>query len=60
LIILVVKIVKDSLFDSRQLKMLQDEMHNILGQKINIDIQFVDEILLTKTGKFRVTVPNIK
>jgi phenylacetate-CoA ligase len=56
---LAIKIVKNGLSDNGQLNFLQDEIKRVLGQRMNIDIQFVDEIPLTKSGKFRVTISNI-
>ena len=56
---LVIKIIKNGSFNNGRLKFLQDEARNVLGQNINIDIQFVDEIPLTATGKFRVTISEI-
>ena len=56
---IIIKIVKDDLFDNRRLEFVQHEIRNVLGQNINIDIQFVDEIPLTATGKFRVTISEI-
>ena len=56
---LIIKIVRNGLFNNGRLKFLQDEVRNVLGQNINIDIQFVNEILLTRTGKFRVTVSEL-
>jgi len=57
---LVVKIVRSGSFQQSRLEFLQDEIRKVVGQSIRMDLQFVDEIPLTKTGKFRVTVSNIK
>lgn len=56
---LLIKIVRNGSFDNGRLRFLQDEIYKVLGRNINIDIQFVNDIQLSKTGKFRVTVSEL-
>ena len=56
----VIKIVRSRQLEQSRLKFLQDEIRKVTGSQITFDIQFLDQIPLTKTGKLRVTISNIK
>ena len=57
---LIIKIVSNGSFDNSRLKFLQDEIRKVLGLHMSVDIQFTEKIPLTMTGKFRVTISNIR
>ncbi|VAX34859.1 FIG00929056: hypothetical protein [hydrothermal vent metagenome] len=55
-----IKIIKDDkLFNDADFKFMKNEIIKVMGEGIEIDFDFVDDIPLTKTGKFRVTISNI-
>ena len=55
-----IKIVKNDQFDNGDLNMLKVEIVKIMGNAIKITFNFVNDIPLTKTGKYRVTISRIK
>ncbi len=56
---LIVKIVKSKDFPQQKLNYLEDVIRRIMGDEISIDFQLVDEIPLTRSGKFRVVVSEV-
>jgi phenylacetate-CoA ligase len=56
---IIVKIVKDVNYRDDDLKRLDEELRNRLGENINIDYDFVDDIPRTKAGKLRFVISNI-
>jgi len=58
--VLIVKIIKDTNFDHSQLSSMREEIVKVVGNSVQVVFEFVDNIPLTQTGKFRVTISNIK
>jgi phenylacetate-CoA ligase len=56
---IIVKIVKDENFCDDDFKKLNKELINRLGENIDIDYDFVDDIPRTKAGKFRFVISQI-
>ena len=56
---LIIKIVPNGQFEGDPLQRFKDEIVKVVGPTTQLDIQFVDDIPLTATGKFRVTVSNV-
>jgi phenylacetate-CoA ligase len=56
---LVIKIVPSGDFAGQPLKRFKEEIANVVGEQTTLDVQFVDEIPLTATGKQRVTISNV-
>lgn len=56
---LVIKVVQEGEFAGPPLKRFRDEVKQVVGDDVTLDIQIVDEIPLTATGKRRVTVSNV-
>lgn len=54
-----VRIIKNSKFSEAESQFMQNEIFKTMGQGIKIDYVFVDDIPLTKTGKFRVTISKL-
>lgn len=54
-----IKIVKNASFTNAELRFMQDEVARVLGPRTRIDYAFVEDIPLTKTGKYRVTISAI-
>ena len=54
-----VKIVKRDSFSEKDFNLLKKEIFKVMGKGININFLFVDDIPLTKTGKFRVVVSKV-
>ncbi len=57
---LTIKIIKTDHFKNLDFQFMNNQIHKIMGQHVKVNYEFVTEIPLTKTGKFRVTVCNIK
>ena len=55
-----VKVIKNSAFRDAEFRFMQDEVAKTVGMGMKVDYVFVNDIPLTKTGKFRVTVSAIK
>ena len=55
-----IKIVKDEGYTEKDSKEFLKALRSTLGPKINIKFEFVDEIPLTKTGKFRFVISEIE
>ncbi|MEW6074716.1 MAG: phenylacetate--CoA ligase family protein [Candidatus Omnitrophota bacterium] len=53
------KIIREKQISDKRIDFIKDEVGKILGKKVSVKIEFVDNIPLTKTGKYRVTVSNI-
>jgi phenylacetate-CoA ligase len=51
---LCIKIVKKNDISESNLNLMKEEIFKVMGNKINVNFNFVDEIPLTTTGKFRV------
>jgi phenylacetate-CoA ligase len=56
---LVIKIEQESEFSGPPLERFKDEIQKVVGASITLDVQFVDEIPLTATGKYRVTISKL-
>lgn len=56
---LLIKIVKRVEFSKDKFELLRNEVLKVLGTNISVDFQFVEDIPLTTTGKFRVVVSTI-
>lgn len=54
-----IRIVKLKEFSDRKLDYMKKEILKIMGVNIKIDLQFVKDIDLSKTGKFRVVVSKV-
>lgn len=54
-----IRIVKAGDINERGFNMMKNEIYKVLGETIKVDFQFVDNIPLTQSGKFRVTVSKI-
>jgi len=57
---LMIKIVRTPDLKESDFETMKKEIFKIMGTKIQIDFQFVADIPLTQTGKYRVTVSNLK
>lgn len=55
-----VKVVKNDKFSESEFNFMRSEISKVVGVMVNVDFVFVDNIPLTKTGKFRVTISDIK
>ena len=56
---LVIKVVPSREFTGAPLEQFKREITGVIGNGIQLDIQMVDEIPLTATGKYRVTISNV-
>jgi phenylacetate-CoA ligase len=56
---LLIKIVEAEDFKGASLDRFKEEVENVVGKDIRFDIEFVDQIPVTATGKSRVTVSNV-
>jgi phenylacetate-CoA ligase len=57
---IVVKIVEQSTISEEKVAFLRQQIQNVVGPEVNITFDFVDDIPLNATGKFRVTISEIK
>lgn len=53
---LAVRVVRGDAFDESALAYIRDETAKVLGTGVQVDVEFVDAIPLTPTGKRRVTI----
>ena len=58
--VLQVKIVKDENFDTKQEKSFIKELRDRFGEKIKLNLDYVDDIPREKSGKYRIIKNNIK
>jgi phenylacetate-CoA ligase len=56
---LVIKVVPSREFTGTPLEQFKGEITGVIGNGLELDIQMVDEIPLTATGKYRVTISNV-
>ena len=56
---LLIKIVQAQDFKGASLDRFKEEVENVVGKGIRFDIEFVDQIPATATGKLRVTISNV-
>ena len=56
---LTVRLVTDGSFEEGQLETIRREVHKTVGGSLQVEFAFVDQIPLTATGKFRVTVSEL-
>jgi len=56
---LLIKIVKESEFSGNRLEVITDEINKVVGDKVKVEYEYVDDIELTATGKHRVTLCQI-
>ena len=57
---LVIKIVKKKNFSNNRLEYIKREVSKVMGNKITTEFNFVNELPLTPSGKFRVVVSQIE
>ncbi len=55
-----IKMVCNENYSEEDQKFLETEIEKVMGKEIEIEFQLVDDIPLTKTGKHRVTVSELK
>jgi len=55
-----VKIVQQLPISGEKIQFLRDEIQNVVGREVNINFNFVDDIPLNASGKFRVAISEIK
>jgi len=55
-----IKIVKTPEWGDSDMKFLDGEVRKVMGNEVQINYDFVPDIPLTPTGKYRVTVSNLK
>lgn len=56
---LVIKIVKDPTFTDTELNLLRKEVGRLFGDSIDLVVEFVPEIPLTRAGKLRMTISHV-
>ena len=56
---LVVKIVPNPRYPNVPLNLIEQEIRKVIGTKMNLEIQLVDDIPLSPSGKFRITISKI-
>ncbi|MCB9746953.1 MAG: phenylacetate--CoA ligase family protein [Candidatus Omnitrophica bacterium] len=57
---LIVEMIKNSYFDNKQFHEIKETIGRMVGPSMQVDYQFVNQLPLTQTGKFRVTVSKIQ
>jgi phenylacetate-CoA ligase len=57
---LLVKVVPDDAFTDEQERYIRQQIARSLGDTVRVDLQRVDEIPLTATGKHRVTISELR
>jgi len=57
---LVIKIAPSKEISAERIDLLRSIIFKIMGDKISIDFEFVDEIPLTESGKYRVVVSKVQ
>ena len=55
-----IKIVQLSPISEEKLTFLREQVQNIVGSEVNVTFAFVDDIPLNASGKFRVTISELK
>jgi phenylacetate-CoA ligase len=55
-----IKIVKTENVSESRLSLMKNEIRAVVGKEISVNIDFVDEIPLTATGKHRVTISEME
>jgi phenylacetate-CoA ligase len=60
LVEIAIKIVEQSPISEEKIAFLRQEIRNVVGAEVKIIFDFVDDIPLNATGKFRVTISEIK
>lgn len=58
--ILKVKIVKDIGYNSQQEKLFIKELQDRFGDKVKLELEYVDDIPREKSGKYRLVINNLK
>jgi phenylacetate-CoA ligase len=53
---LIVKLKVNENINNNEIEKIRKSLHQVIGDGVEIDIQIVDEIPLTKSGKHRVTI----
>lgn len=53
-------IIKNDQLSDEHIELMNQEIKKVMGEFIDVEINFVKSIALTKTGKFRVTICNLK
>ena len=53
------KIVSDDLFTGKEKQKLLKRIYETLGEDVKVDIQLVNEIPVTKSGKHRLVISRI-
>ncbi len=54
-----IKLIVRDKFSTESAKIIESETRKALGDKINIEVNLVDDIPLTSSGKYRVTISNL-
>ena len=57
---LVVELIKNPKFTEKEFQMIKQQIGQVVGPALRVDYRFVDELPVNRTGKFRVTVSNLK
>lgn len=57
---LLVKVVPDAAFGDAEERYVRDQIARVLGNTVTVDLQRVDEIPLTPSGKHRVTISEVQ
>ena len=55
-----VKLVQQPVISDERIQFLRHEIQNVVGGEVNIKFNFVDDIPLNASGKFRVTISELK
>ncbi len=56
---LCIKIMMREDISKEQFDFMQGEIHKVMGDNVDVDFQFVEDIPVTQTGKFRVVHSNV-
>jgi len=55
-----IKIIKEREISSEKIEFIRKRLSEVLGKNVLVDMEFVETIPLTKTGKYRVTISNLQ
>lgn len=56
---LIIKLVVDKEYSEKETKCIRELMHNLFGEDINIQFEFVDSIPVAKSGKYRYVISKV-
>ncbi len=57
---MVVELIKNENFSERELQTIREQVTQVVGPTMKVEYRFVQELPVNRTGKFRVTVSNLK